>query len=179
MLQCCKDREPGKSGFRSFFQFKNIAFFAIIICSIIWYSTNLVVAVFPENGKSPIVFTTEKGDQWNVYLTHSVEKTPWEEFFQVNGVNDMTLTSTKFESLGWGFPYGEYEGTLEHKNGRYLLKMNRPFTMVSIRVASQAMQKLVHGKDCYDLVPLYGTGTKVDIYVLYRYQYWLRRLKQL
>lgn len=174
-MQCCKDREPAPSGFRSFFQLRFLLPLAVVLGSLFWYSTGLIVAVIPENGKTPIVFNTEKGDSWNIYLTHSVERTPWEEFFRVNGAGDMTLYCTRFESLGWGFPYGEYEGQLEHKDGRYTLKMNRPFKTVSLRIASQAMQHIVHGKDRYDLVSMYGTGTKLEVYSLYRYQYWLKQ----
>ena len=174
-MQCSKDREPAGSGFRSFFQFKYILLgIAILVSGLVWYGTRMVVAVIPENDKPPIVFSTYVGDRWNIYLTHSVERTPWEEFFRINGVNDMTMTHTRFESLGWGFPYAEYEGRLEHKNGKYILEMNRPFKHVSLRIAVQAMQHIIHGQDKYDLCTMYGTGTKLDIYAVYRYQYWLK-----
>lgn len=177
-MSLLKDRGPGCTGFRSFIWIKYLAAVIVVIgAGLYYYGTQLVLAVLPENGKESYAFSTEVGDSWNISLTHSVEKTLWEEFFRVEGLGKMTMTHTTFESLGWGFPYAEYEGKLTHrKDNRYELEMNRPFTSVPLRISEQAMQHLHHHNTDLDLIKLYGQGTKLDIKVMYRYQYWLRNL---
>lgn len=171
-----KDRGPGCAGFRSFNWVKHLLAVLVVAGAMVgYYGSQLVLAVLPENEKASFAFTTKVGDTWNISLTHSVEKTLWEEFFRVEGLDRMTMTHTTFESLGWGFPYGEYEGKLTHrKDNRYELEMNRPFTSVPLRISEQAMQHLHHHNTDLDLIKLYGQGTKLDIKVMYRYQYWLR-----
>ena len=170
-----KDRGPGCAGFRSFLSLKQIGVLSMLICVCLhFYATRMVLAVLPEEGKQPFVYSTHKGDTWHISLTHSVERTLWEEFFRVEGIDKMTMTHTTFESLGWGFPYAPEDGKLTHrKDGRYEVVMNRPFTSVPLRISVQAMQHFHHGKTDLDLCQIYGQGTKLDIKVMYRYQYWL------
>lgn len=170
-----KDRKPAIAGSRSFFP---ITLFLILVIAFaifcIWYGTRLVVAVIPEGVREPFYFVTYRGDTWNIRLTHSVEKTEWDEYFRVNAANDMTMTHTRFESLGWGYPYSADDGKLTSTaDGKFIMEMNRPYREVALRISEQAMQHLVHGADAYDLIKLYGQGTAVTIKAQYRYQYWL------
>lgn len=170
-----KDRGPGCAGSRSFNSSK-IMLIILVTLIAFWgyYGTRLVLAIVPEDNKPTFVYSTKVGDTWNISLTHSVERTLWEEFFRVEGVNKMTMTHTTFESLGWGFSYSADDGKLTHrKDGRYELVMNRPFTSVPLRISVQAMQHFHHGTTDLDLCKIYGQGTKMDIKVMYRYQYWL------
>lgn len=169
-----KDRGPGCAGFRSFLSIKNLIIFVIIFTAgIFYYATRMVLAVIPDFGKEPYAYSTYVGDTWHISLTHSVEKTLWEEFFRVEAINSMTMTHTTFESLGWGFPYAPEDGKFTHRrDGRYEVVMNRPFTTVPLRISVQAMQHFHHGTTDLDLCKIYGQGTKMDIKVMYRYQYW-------
>ena len=170
-----KDRGPGCAGSRSFNSKIYLgALLVALVAAVTFYATRLVLAVIPEGNKTPYVYSTQVGDTWNISLTHSVEKTLWEEFFRVEGVNKMTMTHTTFESLGWGFPYSAEDGKLTHRaDGRYEVVMNRPFTSVPLRISVQAMQHFHHGSTDLDLCKLYGQGTKLDIRVMRRYEYWL------
>lgn len=169
-----KDRKPAEPGSRSFFPMK--LFLTIIIVFVIllgWYGRQLVIAVVPEGDRKPFAVPTSKGDTWNISLTHSVEKTTWEEFFRINDVHNMTMTHTRFESLGWGYPYSASDGKLSRTgDGRFNLEMNRPYKDVSLRISEQAMQHIVHHDEDYDLVAMYGQGTAVTIKAQYRYEYW-------
>ena len=174
MMLNCKDRRATKVGSRSFFPLTNIV---IIVSALLlffcWYSTRLVLAVVPEGITGAFAFSTHRGDEWNISFTHSVEKTEWDEYFKVNAENDMTMTHTRFESLGWGYPYSPADGKLTQlPDGRFNLEMNRPYKEVALRISEQAMQHLIHGKDDYDLIAMYGQGTAIKIKVIYRYQYW-------
>lgn len=175
MMPNFKDRKPAAAGSRSFFP---ITLFLILVSAFaiffIWYSTRLVVAVIPEGAREPFYFVTHQGDTWNIRLTHSVEKTEWDEYFRVNAVNDMTMTHTRFESLGWGYPYSAGDGKLTSTaDGKFIVEMNRPHKEIALRISEQAMQHLAHGAEDYDLIGLYGQGTAVKIKAQYRYQYWL------
>lgn len=173
-----KDRGPGCAGSRPLLSIKTIAIILmLVLVGLCYYSSRLVLAVLPEDHKQPYVFATEVGDIWNISLTHSVEKTPWHEYFRVDGLGKMTMTHTIFQSLGWGYPYSADDGKLTQlKDGRYLVVMNRPFSSVPLRISVQAMQHFHHGTTDLDLCKIYGQGTKMDIKVMYRYQYWLKRL---
>lgn len=136
----------------------------------------LIVAIIPEEKNSDITFATYKGDTWHISLTHSVEKTEWNEYFRVNAANDMTMTHTRFESLGWGYPYSAADGVLrQEKNGKFILEMNRPYKIINLRISQQAMQHIIHGSDNYDLIALYGQGAALKIKAVYRYQYWIEK----
>ena len=169
-----KDRKPAIAGSRSFFPVKYFVIIVIILALLLgWYASRLVVAVVPEGERRPFAFGTYPGDEWRISLTHSVEKTAWDDYFVVQGVGQMLMTHTQFSSLGWGYPYAPSEGKLTRTaDGRFNLEMNRPYKELALRISEQAMQHLVHGEDDYDLIKLYGQGTAIKIKIQYRYQYW-------
>ena len=178
MTSNLQDRKPTQVGFRSFFQVNLyfVIFIMFAVASFIWYATAIVVSMNPEGERTPIAFTSKVGDVWNIRFTHSVEKTPWEEFFTVNGVNDLTMTHTRFESLGWGYPYSPNDGLFRRTDdNRFELIMNRPYKQVDLRVAEQAMPCIVHYNTVYDLCALFGHGSLVQVKAEYRWQYWLRK----
>lgn len=168
-----KDRDPAAAGHRSFFK-KTIKLILLagLAAALYWHASGLVVSLTAETGES-LAFASRPGDRWNIRFTHSVEKTPWEEFFRVNGAGDMTLTHTRFQSFGWGYPYSAADGKISQTgDGRFLLEMDRPYKTVRLRVAKQAMQHVVHGDEDYSLVDIFGHGVAIDIKAQYRYQYW-------
>lgn len=177
MILVNEDRTSKPGGVRSFFKNKKSLLIILIIfflSSICWYGKQLVVVIEPENNLPVQVFSSYKGDEWNIYFTHSVQKTPVEEFFRINGVDDMTMTHTRYQSYGVGLPYLPSEGkfTSLKKEGRFDVEMNRPFKSVKLRTAVQAMHKIIHGEKVFDLCALYGQGTLVEVKVMRRYLYW-------
>ena len=169
-----KDRKPAIAGSRSFFPVKHFLILVIfLLLFFIWYASRLVVAVLPEGDNKPFCFATFPGDEWRISLTHSVEKTAWDDYFVVQGVNKMTMTHTRFSSLGWGYPYAPSEGKLTRtSDGRFDLEMNRPYQELALRISEQAMPHLIHGEDDYDLIKLFGQGTAVKLKIQYRCAYW-------
>ena len=178
MTSSLQDRKLAQAGSRSFLKVKLSIYLLIIfaVASFLWYATAIVISLNPEGDREPIAFTSKVGDVWNIRFTHSVEKTPWEEFFTVNGVNDLTMTHTRFESLGWGYPYSPSDGLFRRTDdNRFELVMNRPYKQVDLRVAEQAMPCIVHYNTVYDLCALFGHGSLVQVKAEYRWQYWLRK----
>ena len=178
MTSNLRDRKLAQAGSRSFLKLKLSLYLFIIfaVASFLWYATAIVVSLNPEGEREPIAFDSKVGDVWNIRFTHSVEKTPWEEFFTVNGVNDLTMTHTRFESLGWGYPYSPSDGLFRRTDdNRFELVMNRPYKQVDLRVAEQAMPCIVHYNTVYDLCALFGHGSLVQVKAEYRWQYWQRK----
>ena len=178
MTSNLRDRKLAQAGSRSFLKLKLSLYLFIIfaVASPLWYSTAIVVCLNREGERQPIAFDSKVGDVWNIRFTHSVEKTPWEEFFTVNGVNDLTMTHTRFESLGWGYPYSPSDGTFSQTgDGKFQLVMNRPYKQVDLRIAEQAMPCIVHYNTVYDLCALFGHGSLVQVKAEYRWQYWQRK----
>ena len=173
------DRTPASTGVRSFFTRPSfVLLLLMILAAICWYGDQLVVVLIPENERPISYFAVAKGEEWSYHYKHSVQQTPVDEFFRVNGVNDMTMTHTTYESLGVGLPYDPAEGTFRSlkKDGKFDLEMNRPYTAIKFRTAVQAMPKIIHDNEIFDLCPLYGQGTLVEVRVVKRYQYWLMKL---
>ena len=178
MTSNLRDRKLAQAGSRSFLKLKLSLYLFIIfaVASFLWYATAIVVSLNPEGEREPIAFDSKVGDVWNIRFTHSVEKTPWEEFFTVNGVNDLTMTHTRFESLGWGYPYSPNDGLFRRTDdNRFELVMNRPYNQVDLRVAEQAMPCIVHYNTVYDLCALFGHGSLVQVKAEHRWQYWQRK----
>lgn len=169
-----KDRKADTVSYRSFFK----KVFYSLVCSFVvywcWLAFQLVLVLVPEGDKEVIAMPSYKGDRWYISFTHSVEKTTWEEFFTVNGASSMTMTHTKFASLGCGHPYSATDGQFSRtEDNKFQMIMNRPYQEVPIRVSEQSRQHIRHGDDKYDLVDLYGDGTAVTVKIMKRYQYWL------
>lgn len=170
-----KDRKPALAGSRSFLKSRH---FVILVLAIVIYfgylGSRLVLVLAPEGDREATAISSYPGDRWYISFTHSVEKTAWEEYFTVNGPDDMVMTHTKFSSLGWGYPYSASDGKFSRtEDGRFQLVMNRPYDEVALRVSEQAMQQIVHGNDKYDLVKVYGQGTAVTVKAMHCWQYWL------
>ncbi|MBR4907409.1 MAG: DUF1850 domain-containing protein [Acidaminococcaceae bacterium] len=176
------DRTPASTGARSFFKHPSLAVLLLLLLAAAgWYGNQLLVVLLPENGFPIRFFSVEKGGEWSYHYKHSVQQTPVDEYFRVNGVDDMTMTHTTYESLGVGLPYDPSEGkfTSLKKDGKFDLEMNRPYKSLKFRTAIQAMPKIIHKGEIYDLCPLYGQGTLVEVKVMKRYQYWLMSLAKL
>ena len=181
MVHTNTDRTPASTGARSFFKHPSFLLLLLIIIAVAgWYGNRLLVILLPENNLPVSYFSVEKGEEWSYHYKHSVQQTPVVEYFRVNGADDMTMTHTTYESLGVGLPYDPAEGkfTSLKKDGKFDLEMNRPYKSLKFRTAVQAMPKIIHKDITYDLCPLYGQGTLVEVKVVKRYQYWLMSLEK-
>ncbi len=172
------DRTPPFCGVRSFFKkqgSKLLLLLVVVIGAIAWYGNRLVFVILPERGKI-ITLPVQPGEEWVYHYKHSVQQTPCEEYFRIDGSHAMTMTHTIYQSFGVGLPYDGTEGQfISLKNdGKFEMILNRPYTAVSFRTAVQAMPKIRMQNHTYDLCYLYGQGTKVTVTVMRRYEVWLQ-----
>lgn len=166
------DRSPGESGFRSFFYY---VLFGIIflIAGVVWYGNQLVIAVVPEDNLKTYYFPSKVGDEWHYLYIHSVQQTPCEEFFTINGPNDMTMTYTRFQSYGVGLPCYTDDGKFKQtEDGHFILEMNRPYRTVAFRTQDIPKPRLyIHGEEI-PIYKIYPSGTLVTVSVDKRFKHW-------
>ena len=69
-------------------------------------------------------------------------------FLRVDGADDLVMTHTRYQSLGVGLPYSPAEGILTNTpDGKFILKMDRPYKTVKLRTAVQASKILSRTND--------------------------------
>ena len=174
------DRTPPSRGVRSFFknQLKSLLLLLVLLLAgSLWYASQLVLAILPENGQA-LAVPVRPGDVWRYHYKHSVQQTPCDEYFRVEGPHAMTMTHTIYESFGVGLPYDASEGQFVplKEKGKFEMILNRPYSSVTFRTAVQARPALYCKDRSYDLCTLYGQGTKVSVTVMERYAFWLSQI---
>lgn len=178
MFQFYADRTPAPAGTRSFFP-KTVSVVVVVLFVLLvllgWYGNQVIIAIIPENGLPIQTFTVGQGGEWRYHYTHSVQQTPCDEYFRVDGPDAMVMTHTVYESFGVGLPYDANDGRFRilDKQGKFDMEMNRPYKVLRFRTAVQARPKIFHGERQYDLCDLYGQGTLVTVRALKRYQSWV------
>ena len=168
------DRAPKQKGARPAL-FIGLFILLIAAGAIYGFGQQLRVALLDDK-QQPIV--TFSADTWRYHYTHSVQLTPVDEYFRVNGLDDMTMTHTIYQSLGVGLPFAPYEGRFTQlEDGTFRFDMNRPYKNLKFRVSRFAKPYIAHGDTKYDLCSLFGDGGLVEVRTMKRYQLWLNKLK--
>lgn len=85
---------------------------------------------------------------------HSVELTPAEELFRVGQDNTLMLYETIYESYGVGLPFLKEEGELDIKDGKFILKTQRPMDSIKLRVSPIPKHWLSIGDERFELIQL-------------------------
>ncbi len=168
-----KDREPVFSGHRPFFKkiIVMLIFFAVLF--FFWYGNQLVISVVPEEGQHIYRFTAHVGEEWHYTYKHSVQQTICEEYFKINGPQDMVMTYTRFQSYGVGLPcYPEDGKFTQTTDGHFILEMNRPYKEIQFRTQDIPEPRLFIGKEELPIYKLYKTGSLVVVSVDRRYKTW-------
>ena len=152
-------------------------FGSVLICLVLyWWMTPLRLVVETEAGIS-LSLPTHQGDTFSLRFTHSVHKTPVWENFVVAGADHVTLVSTEYQSYGVGMPSLPSEGTFTQQGDKFVLtNLNRPFTVIPVRVGPEAKLSLFHLEQEYPLYEWYDSGTLVYIRVSYDYLWLLSKI---
>jgi len=137
--------------------------------TVYWCFIPLSIIVKTEAG---IVLSvpTHPSDTLSLRFTHSVHKTPvWENFIVVS-VDQLTLTSTEYQSYGVGMPSLPSEGVFTQLGDRFMLtNLNRSFSQIPVRVGPEAKLSLFHGGEEYPLHEWFEPGTLVFVTINYDY----------
>lgn len=148
-----------------------VAIFSFLICTVLyWWLLPLRITAETESGIA-LSLPTYPEDTFSMRFTHSVHKTPVWENFVVNGVDELTLTSTEYRSYGVGMPSLPSEGVFTQLGDRFLLtNLSRPFKQIPVRVGPEAKLSLIHQNQEYPLYQWFEAGTLITLHI--RYDYW-------
>lgn len=141
----------------------------IIISLIISSSIIFIIGSNIQNGKILVIQNNTTGVKSELYLpdegfslgyTHSVMKTPAEEFFVVDENNEIILEKTIYESYGVGLPFlsnlgdeGD-EGVFEIKDDKFILYINRTFSEINMIISPIPEHYIKIGNTKYDLMDM-------------------------
>ena len=137
----------------------------------IWYITRPVLLIESKEG---IIFSmrAEAGIKFSTRFIHSVQKTPVEEYFTVNGnCNGFILESTRYRSFGVGLPFLESDGTFHREGDDFIMDdLNRQINTLDLRTGvGTELSITINGQT----LPLYGmmpVGSLVRISIIPHYK---------
>ena len=115
------------------------------------------------------------GTAFSIHFLHSVQKTPVEEHFTVDGEGrGFLLQWTRYQSFGVGLPFLASEGRFRKEGDFYVMDgMGRRFSRLSLRTGVGTKLSLrLQGRE-YRLYRQFPPGTRIDIFIAPLYRYWL------
>jgi len=92
------------------------------------------------------------GRTFTLSFIHSVHHTPVNEVFYIRDDNTLMLKEVRYSSLGVGMPYDYENGTLENVDGEFVLKFDRGFETIDMRVSPIPEHKLAVEDETYPLL---------------------------
>ncbi len=111
--------------------------------------TTLVVAD-ADSGEHLLEVPVNDGDEVVLSYTHSVEKTPVQDVYVVNGT-DLQMDKMVFHSYGAGLPATE---PVEQTDDGFVVQANESYEKLPVVPGSIADHTLIVGDEQYDLVEL-------------------------
>ncbi|MFB6087155.1 MAG: DUF1850 domain-containing protein [Haloarculaceae archaeon] len=110
-----------------------------------------------ETGRTLLTVPVSEGSVVVLSYTHSVEKSPVEDVYRVRG-DALDMTSTRFESYGWGLPAG---ADVHVEDGAFVYDPDWSGRRLRVATGYVAQHRLtVDGRE-YDLVDLADGGSVV------------------
>lgn len=119
--------------------------FAIILIALAFLIYLLMVTLFTQPLVTLTLYNRGNGEEWEIVLpsgtfslgfTHSVMKTPVEEFYRVDRKDGLVLEKTVYQSYGVGLPFLPEEGELTVEDGVFTLVMERTIGILHMTISS-------------------------------------------
>jgi len=126
-------------------------------------SERVLVVEDAETGERLVTVPVDDGATVTLAYTHSVEKTPVEDVYTVDGTN-LDNTLMRFKSYGWGLPSRE---NVTLRNGWFVFDPERSYSEVYVKPGRIADHTLRVDGTAYDLVEL-SNASSVRITVIRR-----------
>ena len=141
----------------------------------IWYALKPIL-LLEGNGKEILSVETKVGDKFSTHFTHSVQKTPVEEFFIVNDNCDgFILRSTRYRSFGVGLPFLSSDGNFRRENDYFIMDdLNRPIKTLDLRTGVDSELSITIGNETVKLYEIMPLGTLFRVSIIPRYKFWIK-----
>lgn len=110
---------------------------------------------------------------------HSVHHTPVYEIIYIRDDNALVLKETRYKSLGVGMPFDYENGTLENIDGEFVLKLEREFETIYMRVSPIPEHMITVGEETYPLLKFTKPEGLLEIRAVDKWSLrWLRLSKK-
>ena len=100
-----------------------------------------------------------------ISFIHSVQKTPVEEYLRVERLGKIILYETHYQSFGVGLPFLLDEGDFHQEGDTFILKMNREFNDLALRIGKNTQHTLDIDGEILPLYKMLKAGDRIDISV--------------
>lgn len=141
---------------------KKIIFTVGIILLIILFFPCLFISA---NSGNILIIPMIREVNLKIRFIHSVQKTPVEEYLKVERLGKITLYETHYQSFGVGLPFLEDEGNFHQEGDVFVLKMNREFKDLALRIGKDTELTLNVDEEILLLYEMMKAGSRVDIAV--------------
>lgn len=118
-------------------------------------SERVLVVEDADTGQRLLTVPVHEGSTVTIAYTHSVEKTPVEDVYTVDGVR-LDNTLMRFKSYGWGLPARE---NVTARNGWFVFDPDRSYAELYVKPGRVADHRLQVDGTSYDLVELSNAGS--------------------
>ncbi len=118
-------------------------------------SERVLVVEDADTGNRLLTVPVEEGSTVTLSYTHSVEKTPVEDVYTVNGTR-LDNTLMRFESYGWGLPA---RANVTLRNGWFVFDPDRSYDELYVKPGRVAGHTLTVDSETYDLVERSNAST--------------------
>lgn len=129
----------------------------IIVSTLIFFLVNFKLV----KGKVLVITNTEL-EQSTVYkipeksfvltFIHSVHHTPVYEYYKILDDNTLLMEETRFFSLGVGMPFTDEGGVFKNEKGEFVLKFNREFENLYLRISPIPQHAIIISGKTYPLL---------------------------
>lgn len=136
----------------------NGRYFLVIVFAVVVAATAIVpgtadatlIVADADSGDRLLEVAVDDGDEVVLSYTHSVEKTPVQDVYVVDGT-ELRMTQTVFSSYGAGLPSNQ---PVKQTDDQFVVRTNDSYDELPVVPGSVAGHELIVDDDHYDLVAL-------------------------
>lgn len=144
--------------------FITAAVFLIAVSSLLLSKEKVLVITDVEKDKKFEFIIPER--KFVLSYIHSVQHTPAFEYMKINDDNTIELVETRFYSLGIGLPSSDENGAFENEDGEFVLKFNRIYEEINLRISPIPEHSIeINGVD-YSLLDFADPEDRVNLKVV-------------
>lgn len=134
--------------------------FAIVVLIVLFFPCLFIRDMSGDIFTKPLINPVDL----KISYIHSVQKTPVEEYLKVERLGTIRLYETHYRSFGVGLPFLESEGEFYQEGDRYVLKMNREFKSLALRVGVETDLTIEAAGNTFHIYKMLPVGARVEIF---------------